>query len=87
MGWRPDTSSGLLAVAAGQQPGKLSRMSDCELVIERIRAMSPDSTLQEILDDLALLATVRERVGLSEAGAGGASNDEVRRRVLAWTSK
>ncbi|MGO8764945.1 MAG: hypothetical protein ACLQSR_07395 [Limisphaerales bacterium] len=61
-------------------------MSDRQLVLKTVRQMPAQASLDEILDEIALLASVNR--GLAEAEGGEAvPHEEVVRRFRTWTSK
>ncbi|HEY3964072.1 MAG TPA: hypothetical protein VGM05_05905 [Planctomycetaceae bacterium] len=61
-------------------------MSDKETVLEAVRDLSDEVTIDEILDQLAILATIRR--GEHAAAAGQVvSHDEMEKRVESWILK
>jgi hypothetical protein len=62
-------------------------MTDRDLVMDALQKMPPETSLTTILEELALLARVRERLARVEGGQGGKPQEEVARLVDQWTSK
>ncbi|MCP5522151.1 MAG: hypothetical protein H7A46_11465 [Verrucomicrobiales bacterium] len=60
-------------------------MSDRELVLEAVRKMPDQSSWEDIVGELRLLAAVREGLAESERGEGQ-SSDKARDLVRQWTS-
>ncbi|MBI5774862.1 MAG: hypothetical protein HZA89_14100 [Verrucomicrobia bacterium] len=61
-------------------------MSDRQLVLETVQKMPAKASLGEILDELALLASVNR--GLAEAERGqGVPQEQVVKRFRTWISK
>ena len=60
--------------------------SDKELAFESLRRMPDDVSLQEISEELAILAAIRRGEAAAEAGRV-LTHDEVTRRSMAWTSR
>jgi hypothetical protein len=60
-------------------------MSDRELVLETVRKMPDQSSLDEIVEELRLLGAVREGLSQSERGEGE-SLDKARDLVRQWSS-
>ena len=66
---------------------RLDSMTDRELVMDAVQKMPPETSLTTILEELALLAKVRERLAKVEVGKGGKSQEEVARLVDQWASR
>ena len=62
-------------------------MSDKELVLDAVRKMPKEALLSDIMDELALLATVKARLAKSESGPAGVPHEEVAKMLNAWISK
>ena len=62
-------------------------MSDRQLVLETVQKMPESASLAEILDELALLATVKERLARVESGAQGVPHEEVVQMLDQWITK
>ncbi len=63
-----------------------SRMSDKDVVIETIRSMPEVATLEQISEEIAILAAIRK--GEEAADAGRVTpHEEVRRKVASWISR
>jgi predicted transcriptional regulator len=61
-------------------------MSDKQAVMEAVESMGEEKTFEEILEELAMLASLRR--GLADADAGRVvTHEEMKRRVAQWTSK
>ncbi len=61
-------------------------MTNKELVIETVRSPSETLTLDEISDEVALLAAIRKGEEAAEAGRV-TPHEEVRRMVASWSTK
>jgi predicted transcriptional regulator len=61
-------------------------VSDKELAILTIQRMAQESSLQEISEELAILAAIRRGEAAADAGRV-ISHDEIKRRSVAWTTK
>jgi predicted transcriptional regulator len=61
-------------------------MSDRQLVLETVQQMPVEATLPEILDELALLASVQEGLAQSERREG-VPNEAVAKMLDQWISK
>jgi predicted transcriptional regulator len=60
--------------------------SDRELAMKTIAEMAPDASLQEISEELSILAAIRR--GEAAANSGRViSHEEMKRRSAAWTTK
>jgi predicted transcriptional regulator len=61
-------------------------VSQKELVIETIRKLPEEVTIDEIVEEIALLAAIRK--GEQDADSGRiVSHEHVRERMAAWLSK
>ena len=61
-------------------------MSDKDVVIETIRQMPEVATLEQISEEIAILAAIRK--GEEAADAGRVTpNEEVRRKIASWISR
>ncbi len=61
-------------------------MSNKEIMIEAIRKLPDDSSIDEIVEEVVVLAAIRR--GEEEADAGRTiSHDEVKKRIQKWISK
>jgi hypothetical protein len=62
------------------------RMSDKDVVIETIRRMPEVATLEQISEEIAILAAIRK--GEEAADAGRVTpHEEVRQKLASWISK
>ena len=61
-------------------------MSDRELVLDAVQEMPPSASFQEIVDELRLMATVRERLEKNPQG-NGVPAEELLRQVSSWVTK
>ena len=61
-------------------------MSDRELILDVVQEMPPSASFSEIMDELMLLATVRERLGKNPQGAGVPA-EELLKQVSSWATK
>lgn len=61
-------------------------MTDRELVLDAVQKMPQETSLPAILDELALLAKVKERLVKVENGQGGQTQEEVARLLNQWTA-
>jgi len=61
-------------------------MSDKELVLDAVQKMPQQATLAEIVDELALMASVREGLAQSERGEG-VPHEEVLKMLDQWITK
>jgi predicted transcriptional regulator len=60
-------------------------MSNKEAVIEAVRGLPEESTLDEILEQIAILAAIRR--GEEDSAAGRViPHDELKKRVARWIS-
>jgi predicted transcriptional regulator len=63
-----------------------SFMSNKELVLEAVRGMPDEATIEEISEEIAILAAIRR--GQEAVRAGDiVSHDEVKQRLSRWNSK
>jgi predicted transcriptional regulator len=61
-------------------------LSEKQLALEALQKMPESATLQEISEELAILAAIRRGEAAADAGRI-LSHEEVLRRSAAWTSK
>ncbi len=61
-------------------------MSDRQLFLEAVQQMPESATAAEIMDELSLLETVRERLNQNPAGKG-VSAEELLKQVSSWITK
>lgn len=61
-------------------------MSDKQRVLDVLQRMSENATLEEISEQIAILAAIRHGEEAAEAGRL-ASHEEVKQRSAAWTTK
>ena len=61
-------------------------MSDRQLVIEAVQQMPENLTIREILDELALMETVRARLEKNPLGKGVRA-EELLQQVPSWVTK
>ncbi len=61
-------------------------MSDKEAAFEAIRKLPETATLEEISENVAILAALRRAKTASEAGQV-VSHEEVKKRLASWTTK
>lgn len=60
-------------------------MSDKQMVLEAVRRLPEEATLEEISDEIAILAAIQR--GKDDADAGQVlTHDEIQARSAAWTS-
>jgi predicted transcriptional regulator len=62
-------------------------MSDRQLILEAVQQMPESASVAEIMDELALLATVKERLARVEQGAQGVPHEEVVKMLDQWITK
>ena len=61
-------------------------MNDKDVVIEAVRRMPEAANLEQISEEIAILAAIRR--GEEAADAGRVTpHDEVRKKLASWTSK
>ncbi len=61
-------------------------MSDKETVIEAVRKLPETATMDDISEEVAILAAIRRGEKAADAGQV-VPHDEVKRRLAAWNSK
>ena len=61
-------------------------MSDKEVVIETIRQMPEVATLEQISEEIAILAAIRKGEEAADAGQV-TSHEQVRQKLASWISK
>jgi hypothetical protein len=61
-------------------------MSDRQLIIEAVQQMPENLTIREILDELALMETVRARLEKNPQGKGVLA-EELLQQVASWATK
>ncbi len=61
-------------------------MSDRELILDAVQEMPETASFQEILDELRLMDTVRERLEKNPKGKG-VSAEELLHQVSSWVTK
>src|SRR5262249_45303297 len=71
---------------AGEEEIRSERMSNKELVMETIRQMPDDLSLEKISEEIAILAGIRRGEKAAEEGRL-VPHDELKRRVGSWTSQ
>jgi predicted transcriptional regulator len=62
-------------------------MSDRQLVLETVQQMPESASLAEILDELALLATVKERLARAGDEQRCVSHEEVVKMLDRWVTR
>ena len=63
-------------------------MSDRQLSLEAVQEMPDQASFPEILDELLLLGTVRQRLAKVESGAAtGQSSEKVAELLRQWITK
>ena len=62
-------------------------MSDRQLILETVEKMPESASFEEIMDELALLATVQARLASLEAGATGVPHEAVEKLLDQWITK
>ncbi len=61
-------------------------MSNKELVVQAVQDMPDEATFAEILEQIAILAAIRE--GEEDADAGRVmSHEEIKKRISQWTTR
>jgi hypothetical protein len=63
------------------------RMSDRDLVLDAVQKMPEEASLAEIMNELALLARVKDRLAKVESNPSGVPNEEVGRMLRQWITK
>ena len=61
-------------------------MSDKDVVIETLRRMPEAATLEQISEEIAILAAIHKGEAAADAGRV-TSQEEVRRKLVSWISK
>ena len=61
-------------------------MNDRQLILEAVQHMPEEASLQEILDELLLITTVRERLEKNPQGKGVPA-EELLQQVSSWVIK
>jgi len=61
-------------------------MSDRELVLDAVRELPDDLSIRQIVDELLLMETVRERLKKNPQGRGIPA-EELLQQVSAWATK
>lgn len=61
-------------------------MSDREIVLDAVQQMPETASIKEIVDELLLMATVRERLEKNPHGTGVPA-EELLRQVASWATK
>jgi len=62
-------------------------MSDRQLVIEAVQQMPENLTIGEIVDELLLLTTVKERLARAEKGQRGVPHEDVVKMLDQWITE
>jgi predicted transcriptional regulator len=65
---------------------KESIMSAKELVLKTVRKMSDELSMEEILEELSILAAIREGENAADAGKV-ISHEEMKKRAKSWNTK
>jgi predicted transcriptional regulator len=65
---------------------KESNMSAKELVLKTVRKMSDELSMEEILEELAILAAIRHGEEAADAGKV-VSHEEIKARAKTWNTK
>jgi predicted transcriptional regulator len=61
-------------------------VSNKERVIEAVRELPDEATLEEILEHIAIMASIQR--GEADADAGRVvTHDEIKKRIASWISK
>jgi hypothetical protein len=53
-------------------------MSDRELILDAVQEMPPSASFSEIMDELMLLATIRERLEMNPQGTGISAKESLK---------
>ena len=61
-------------------------MSDKDIVIETLRQMPEAATLEQISEEIAVLAAIHKAEAAADAGRV-TPHEEVRQKLVAWISK
>ena len=73
---------------AAATPHSSTRMSDRQLILEAVQEMPDQASFPEILDELLLLGTVKQRLARVENGeAAGQSSEQVAELLRQWITK
>jgi hypothetical protein len=62
-------------------------MSDRQLILEAVEQMPESASVVEIMDELALLTTVKERLARVENGQRGVPHEEVVKLLDQWITR
>jgi predicted transcriptional regulator len=62
-------------------------MSDRQLILEAVEQMPESASIVEIMDELALLTTVKERLAQVENGQRGVPHEEVVKMLDQWITR
>ena len=62
-------------------------MSDRELVLDAVQDLPDTLSFREIVDELLLMATVKERLARAERGQKGVPHDEVAKLLEQWITR
>lgn len=61
-------------------------MTNKEVVIETVRKLPEDATLQQISEEVAILAAIRKGEDAADAGCV-TPHEEVKKKLGSWTSR
>lgn len=61
-------------------------MSAKELVLKAVRKMSDEASMEQILEELAILAAIRQGEEAADAGKV-VSHEEIKARAKSWNTK
>jgi predicted transcriptional regulator len=61
-------------------------MSNKEMVIDAVRELPEEATLEDILEQIRILAALQQSVQAADAGQV-IPHEEVKKRVASWNSK
>jgi hypothetical protein len=62
-------------------------MSDKEAVLEAVRGLPDAATINEIIEQIAILAAIRRGERAAAVAGQVISHEEMKQRAAAWTSK
>lgn len=62
-------------------------MSDRDLVLDAVQEMPETASIREIVDELLLMATVKERLARVEQGQKGVPHDQVAKLLEQWITR
>lgn len=62
-------------------------MSDRQLILEAVEQMPESASIVEIMNELALLATVKERLACVEHGQRGVPHEDVVKMLDQWITR